>query len=64
MIVITERNGERMIINEKQIMLLMRICRRYSDVCEQMDWEDHLIECIKLNQEIEEQQSEELREIE
>jgi len=53
-----------MIINEKQIMLLMRICRRYSDVCEQMDWEDHLIECIKLNQEIEEQQSEELREIE
>lgn len=53
-----------MIISEKQIMQLMSMCRRYANVCDQMDWiEDHE-ECKRLHREIESQQSEELRVIE
>ncbi len=53
-----------MIISEKQIMQLMSICRRYANVCAQMDWKEDHKECKKLHREIERQQSEELKEVE
>ncbi len=52
-----------MIISEKQIMQLMSICRRYANVCAQMNWKDDHNECKELHRLIEKQQSEELKEI-
>ncbi len=49
-----------MIISEKQIMELMSICRRYANVCAQMNWNDEHEKCKVLHREIEKQQSEEL----
>lgn len=34
-----------MIISEKQIMQLMSMCRRYSNICAQMNWMDDHDEC-------------------
>ncbi len=53
-----------MIISEKQILELMNQCRRYQDVCRQMDWNDHWIECQLLLKLITDQQSKELQVIE
>lgn len=53
-----------MIISEKQIMQLLRICRRYASICRQMNWHDHQEECKQLYREIEKQQSEELKVVE
>lgn len=48
-------------ISDKQIMKLMSICRRYANLCAQMDWKDDHDECKKLHREIEAQQTQELR---
>ena len=53
-----------MIISEKQVMKLMSICRRYANLCAQMDWKTQHDECKELHRTIESQQSEELKEIE
>lgn len=52
-----------MIINEKQIIRLMEIARRYHQVCCQMNWNDHKKETHDLLKNIMNQQSEELKEI-
>ena len=53
-----------MIISEKQIMNLLVIARRYNNVCIQMRWDDHRRETMDLLEEINNQQSEELKVIE
>lgn len=50
-------------ISEKQVLRLLRICRRYASVCGQMDWKDRQEECKELHREIENQQSDELKEL-
>lgn len=42
----------------------MRICRLYADVCRQMEWSDHYYKCAKLHDEIINQQSTELKQVE
>jgi hypothetical protein len=52
-----------MIISKKQIMQLMSMCRRYANVCAQMNWKEDHDECKLLHRQIEKQQSEELEDI-
>ncbi len=50
-------------ISEKQIMRLMEIARRYHNICGQMNWNDHQKETADLLRQINNQQSEELKEV-
>lgn len=52
-----------MIISEQQIFELIKWCRGYKNICSQLGWDDHKSEiCLLLNK-INQQQSEELKEI-
>lgn len=55
--------GVIMLITDKQVFKLMSICRRYANVCAQMNWMDDHNECKRLHREIEAQQSQKIKEV-
>ena len=51
-------------VSEKEVLHLINIARRYQQVCNQMDWLDHVREVGDLLRAIHDHQSDEIKEIE